>query len=123
MSNNTQFSKIEFDTDQITWYQNTSQDIIAITEDKLRLILNDYEKDAKIKVDWFTPLGLSLTILATLLTTDFHEFVGLSKDVWNAMFIFLFILSCLFSLYRVVSCIKKKMTINDVIERAKASKK
>ena len=92
------------DTEVTVWhYQNTTQEIIAINEDKLRLILKDYEDGIKVNTDWQTPLGLFVTILTTLLTADFHDFLGLAKAVWQAIFVLVLV----FSLYLLITRICK----------------
>lgn len=123
-SKHKQTPKLDFDTTKITLYQNTKQEIIAINEDKLRLILKDYEDSIKVNTDWQTPLGLFVTILTTLLTADFHDFLGLAKAVWQAIFVLVLI----FSLYLLITRIcniynKKSVNIDDVVKQTKCVEK
>ena len=49
-------------------YSNVDQVVIHITEDRLRLILGDYESRIGERRAWLAPLGVFVTILATLTT-------------------------------------------------------
>lgn len=71
-------------------YNNTDQNLIIITEDKLNNILKDYCSNLKMKDKWGTPLGISLTILATLVTANFHKTFGLDPAIWKDIFNFSF---------------------------------
>ena len=62
-------------------YANVDQVLIQITEDKLRLILRDYEAGVAARRSWMAPLGIVLTVLATL-TTGEPNGVLLPKDWW-----------------------------------------
>ena len=69
-------------------FKNLSQDVIIITSDKVELLLNEHHNIVKRKTEWLTPLGIFITILLTLLTTNFDKtFLSLNKDVWKAIFI------------------------------------
>lgn len=123
-SKHKQAPKLDFDTTKITLYQNTKQEIIAINEDKLRLILKDYEDSIKVNTDWQTPLGLFVTILTTLLTADFHDFLGLAKAVWQAIFVLVLAFSLYLLITRVCNaCNKKKVNIDDVVKQTKCVEK
>lgn len=63
-------------TDQHTEYcRNVDQTQILILEDRLENILLKNEKIMKSKVSWTTPLGLFLTGLVALLTSDFKDWM------------------------------------------------
>ena len=47
---------------------NVDQVVIRITEDKLRLILGDYERDVQEGRSWIAPLGICLTVVLALTT-------------------------------------------------------
>lgn len=123
-SKHKQAPKLDFDTTKITLYQNTKQEIIAINEDKLRLILKDYEDSFKVNTDWQTPLGLFVTILTTLLTADFHDFLGLAKAVWQAIFVIVLGFSLYLLITRVCNASKKKKaSIDEVVKQTKCVEK
>lgn len=64
---------------------NTSSEVITITQDKLRIALMENSETFRSRDSWIAPLGIFLTLLITLLTTDFKEFI-LEKSVWKAIF-------------------------------------
>ncbi len=67
--------------------KNTKCDYIEITEDKLENILIKFLIDFKNADVWVTPLSISLTILIAILTaSEFKNFLGISKDIWSAIF-------------------------------------
>ena len=76
-----------------TVYNNTAQNIIQITEDKLRNILNNHHANIQKKWHWTTPLGIFLTILLSLITTNFQDALFLEASVWKAFFILLLLVS------------------------------
>lgn len=76
-----------------TVHSNVDQQLIQITEDKLRLILNDHVKCMERKSEWVAPLGILLTIIVTFSTTDFKD-IYFSADTWKAIFIMSGMLTC-----------------------------
>jgi hypothetical protein len=62
------------------------QDVIATTEDKLRLALADYLKKLERKRSWITPMGLLISFSLTLMMSSFKDW-GLSADTWKAIFV------------------------------------
>jgi hypothetical protein len=103
-------------------YANVKSDIILITEDKLRNILNDYFQKFKKAYDYLTPLSISLTILITFLTTEFSkDFLGISKSNWSFIFIICFAISILWmgkSLFFSVKY-RKTIRIDNLVDRIK----
>ena len=52
---------------------------------------------------WNVPLALALTLLLALITSNFRSALGVSGDVWNALFIMGFIISVIwlaFTIYK-----------------------
>ncbi|MGE6376587.1 hypothetical protein [Peribacillus muralis] len=68
-------------------HTNVGQEIVVTTEDKLELCLRDHQHILKAKSDWITPLGLFIAVLTSLVAADFKEFLGISADLWNAIFL------------------------------------
>ena len=85
-------------------FQNTSQDYIVTTKDKLELVLLKTKKCLTSKDSWQTPLGLLISCLLTLLTTNFKDFI-LPANVWAAIFViatvicFIWLVKTLYNLY------------------------
>ncbi|MBR3021709.1 MAG: hypothetical protein IKH59_05005 [Bacteroidaceae bacterium] len=73
-------------TDNRNVYQNTAQDYIVITKDKLELVLLKTEKSLSAKNSWITPLSLAITCGISLISSNFKDFI-LSASVWEAIFI------------------------------------
>lgn len=68
---------------------NVKSDLIEITEDKLENVLLKHLKNLRIISSWVTPLTIFLSVLLAILTTDFKDALGLTKEVWNAVFVIL----------------------------------
>lgn len=83
-------------------HRNIEQEYIIITADKLELILRDAKDILISQRDWWTPLGFFSTLLITLLTTDFKNFI-FSANVWYALFIIAIVISLLW----LVKCLLK----------------
>ena len=67
---------------------NLSQQILIITEDWAELCLT-HHRDALRDVDsWMAPFGVLVTLGLTMVTSDFHSFLGVSAEVVKAFFIF-----------------------------------
>jgi hypothetical protein len=98
---------------------NVSQDLIVTTEDKVSLCLKEHLEYVEKKRAWVTPLGIFLTIIATLVTTTFKD-VGLSADTWQAIFIIIGVLSFGWFISAAYKS-RKARTIEDIIKKLKAT--
>jgi hypothetical protein len=67
-------------------HSNLDQEVIQITEDRLRLVLNDHLRRAEDRKSWVAPFGIFLAIITAFVTADFRDF-GLKAAVWQAIFI------------------------------------
>ena len=94
-------------------HDNTSQELISITDDKLRLILIDHLAKVDTSKAWQAPLGLVITIILVFCTAEFKAF-GLSADTWQAAF-FLSGIACLIWLIVCLVRIRNSRTIDDVM--------
>ena len=98
-------------------YIRTSQVIIQTTEDKLRLCLTENCRKMEKRKSWVAPFSIFITILFTLLTTDFKNF-GLPAQTWQAIFTITALISLVWlarSLYKV----RKSVKIEDIIQELK----
>lgn len=100
---------------------NTKTDFIEITEDKLENILIKFLKDLKNASGWLTPLSLFLTILVANLTSNFKDFLSISKEIWCAIFYLGLFLSFIWFLYKLIWVIKNrnKVKIESLINKIK----
>ena len=120
-SNSLQYGDIPYSV-----YQNTNQKLIQITEDKLKLILIDYEKHKNKLRDWKSPLGVLITLSVTWSTTDFKDAFGFTKDCWQAVFLIVTFWVIIWLIKVIVNIAigykkRNKATIDYVIEEAKTS--
>lgn len=67
-------------------HTNLAQEVIVTTEDKVRLCLNDYLSKISKKNAWIAPFGILITIVITLISTNFKSFL-FSADTWIAIFV------------------------------------
>lgn len=86
ISNNPFSGKIDV-TSNTRVYTNTEQELIVITKDKLKLELIESANLFSSKKGWITPFSLLITIVVTLTTADFKEFV-FDPKIWTALFVF-----------------------------------
>ena len=82
----------------ISIHKNVRQEIVLTTADKIKLVLINVRDCISAQRDWWTPLGLLMSFVATLCTADFKQTFGLSQDFWQALFVFFTIFSFLWLL-------------------------
>ena len=119
MSNNSGINPQNKFVDQVR--TNTRSDLNEITEDKLENILLKYLGKLNKVRGWLTPLSLCITILIVLLTAEFKEFIGITKEIWNAVFILALIVTIIWTListYQAIIC-SKNSTISFLINEIK----
>lgn len=96
---------------------NLAQILITITEDKIRICLMRHLKSIEEKDKWLAPAGIIITIILTLITTDFKDFI-FSKETWQSFFVIVLILAfgwLVFSLYHRL----RAKNIDDLIKELK----
>ncbi len=94
-----------------------SQQVVKITVDKLSLILHRHASSIEERKGWVAPLGIFLTLLVVLLTTNFKNVIW-SSDTWAALFIFSAGLSFIW-LIRSLWRSYKSERIEDLVEKIK----
>jgi hypothetical protein len=82
-------------TGDFTIHKNLTQDVILTTEDKLRLALIEHRDVLSGKREWISAGTLSLSLLSTLLLTNFKDGLGLTADTWRAAYCFFFAMAFL----------------------------
>jgi len=98
-------------------HTNIEQELIQVTEDKLKLILNEHIDSVEKKNSWIAPLSLFITLLIVFATTDFKE-AYLSANTWEAIFIITAVLIFTWLLKSIYNFINAK-TVIDIINRIK----
>ncbi len=87
----------------LTIHKNMKQDIIVTTEDKMKLNLIKAKELLNVQKDWWTPLGLLITSISTLCTSDFKDIFGVKKEFWSAVYFLIAFISLVWlviSLYK-----------------------
>ena len=98
------------------FYDNTQSNIIRITDDKLKVILLENRESIEKKSNFLTPLILLITFGLTFCTSDFNDFINISKDVWQAFYLFCFLGSLV---WLIIEWNKKKevLTVEDLLNK------
>jgi hypothetical protein len=99
-------------------HTNVDQEIIQITDDKLKLILKDYITTISRAGDWVAPISVFISIIATFCTAKFDTFIGLEPGFWKAFFAIVGIVSLIWG------CVAlwrrdKIMTLDELINKVK----
>jgi Flp pilus assembly protein TadB len=97
---------------------NVDQELIMITEDKAELCLRDYLDNVEKRGSWATPLAIFLTVVVTMVTTSFKQFI-VDAEVWQAIFIIVGGISFVWLVWSLYKRPKAKK-IKDVINGLKA---
>lgn len=121
--NQTSSTNLSFDDIGISVHKNLSQEVIMISEDRLKLKLMEYENSRKKIYDWISPLAISITLIVTLITADFKSALFLSGDVWHAIFVLLTIAAFIWFIASIYNATHNcKITIESVIKEIKQEK-
>ena len=98
--------------------ENIQTDLITITKDKLENILLKEFNSMKKVPDWKTPASIFITTLITVLTATFKDFL-FPKEIWNAIFLLLMLISGIWFLINLVRLLKthKKDSIGSLINK------
>jgi hypothetical protein len=99
-------------------HDNTSQELIYINDDKLKLILIEHLAKVENGKAWLTPFGLLLTVILVFCSADFKLAFGIPADTWRAVFIIVGLI-CLLWLIYCLSKMGKSQTLDDVIKIVK----
>lgn len=109
-------------TNQMTVNKNLSQEIIVTNTDKVTILLNEHHKIIKKKSEWLSPLGIFISVLATLLTAKFDVAkFGISPELWKALFMIACVAALGFSIYFIVIVLYywKRGTVKEFINKLK----
>lgn len=99
--------------DQI--HNNTSQEIIHITSDKLRLALLGHLDCLAKRNAWHVPLSLFASAVVVFFTSTFKDVLGVKADKLEFAF-FIFAAVCFAWLVSALFGLRKAATIEDLIE-------
>ena len=96
---------------------NMAQEFIIINIDKLKLIIRNHADAIERKNSWIAPLGVFLTLVLSILTTDFKDWF-LKANVWSAIFIIAAILSFGWLIRESIAAYKAT-SIEDLVKKIK----
>lgn len=100
---------------------NVAQNVIVITEDRLRIHLSNNEQRMEKRGQWVAPLGILISVVLTIATANFKDYV-LKASTWEALFIIGAIGSFVWLCYAYWQRLEAE-TIDQVIERIKSEPK
>ncbi|TFF38138.1 hypothetical protein [Pseudomonas sp. RIT623] len=102
-------------------HENTSQELISITSDKLKLALLEHLRCIEDMKAWQTPASLVVAVALVFATSTFKDSFGIKGDVWLAFFMFLM---AAFVVWLALSLLKlrRRSSIDALIEAIKRKK-
>ena len=107
-------------------FTNIEQTLIAVAEDKARLVLNDTVDLIKRGRDWMGPAGLFAGLLVGLLTGNFHEIAGVSGDTVEGMTIMATLGTGAWMAIKIFHAVRTPSTkklVDNTIDKLKATKR
>ncbi|MCF5470352.1 hypothetical protein [Pseudomonas syringae] len=113
--------KIRFSINVDDIHENTSQEVISTTNDKLKLALIQHLTRVESSRAWHTPASLVLAISLVLCTSTFRDSFGVGSSVWQAFFMLL-LLWCVCWLAHTLIKRQKGCSIDELIEVIKKKK-
>ena len=75
------------------YHRNTDQNVITLTEDKIKLCLIAYQERLHSRESWQTPAAIFLSVALSMSTSTFHQTLNVSPDVLHAFFLIVVLLS------------------------------
>lgn len=94
---------------------NVRTDYVVTTRDKIEIALTRKLPLFLRKTAWTAPTALLLGLAMSIVTSDFADFMGLSKDVWATVFVFSAILALIW-LIRCLWMLRKAIGLQAVID-------
>ena len=104
-------------------HYNVDQDIIHITEDRVRLIISQYNNIRSESSNIWPTIGFIVTVLSVFFTTNFRDFMGVSANTWSVLMGLVLLISIISLIFKFISFIrmKDKIGIDYVVSRMKNS--
>lgn len=111
-----------------TNYNNVSQGLIHITDDKLEVILLKHDKKNRQYYSWTTPFSIFISCFVALLTSDFkgisiNETQIVKPEFFQAFFFLVTLISFILTIYTSFKAYKNRdgITIDNLINKIKNS--
>lgn len=99
-------------------HSNLDQEIIQITEDKLRLVLNEHVSHVEQRKSWIAPLGILIAIITAFATSNFKDAFLIKSATWEAIFIITGIISLSYLIICIVTAVKCP-SVQDIVDKIK----
>lgn len=96
-------------------HDNTSQQVISITSDKLKLALIEHLDCLEKTNSWHMPLSLFVGVVVVFSSSTFNRAFGLAAETWSAIFI-LFGAACFVWLAASLVRMKRAKSLDELIE-------
>lgn len=94
---------------------NTAQEVIHVTRDKVELALHRNLPKYIPTGQLLASGGLALALLATLLTAEFREFVGISGEMWRGFFALAFLASLVIVIIDLIKWVRRP-SLDDLVD-------
>lgn len=109
--------------DDVSVSTNIGENCILTTEDKIKIVYNEYNGIKKYYGEFWTFLSIFITLFTTVLTCEFKSILGLPASVIWAMFILATISALGLTLYALIQWIinHKKLSFEYFISQLKGN--
>ena len=97
---------------------NLGQQAIVVTEDRMRLDLNELLHSATQRHAWQAPAGILVTEVAAFATSQFHDALGISGQGWDALFRVLLVFTFCWLIVALIRG-RRRPSVDSVIESLK----
>jgi len=104
----------------VATHQNTDQEIVVITIDRLRLVVHEHKGCLQGSSEWQAPAGLLISFATTFFTSDFKVFLGVPADTWRALFMFATVAVVLWLLATLKKAMAKRKSVEDFVASVKS---
>ena len=101
--------------------ENLDTCVIAVTEDKLRLAALEHQSAVRVKREWLAPLGILLTVLAAITSSEFRPAYGIDPSTWEAFFVSIGVISAIWLLISINRFLRimRKGDVDHLVESIK----
>ena len=102
---------------------NIEENCILTTEDKIKILYNEYNEARKYSGEFWTYFGLFVALLTSIVTCDFKSVMGLSESVVEAVFVLSAVLAFGLTIWSSIQWIRhhKKLSFEYFIERIRGN--
>lgn len=90
-------------------------DPITIGFDRLQILIQEFAKRVYDRLFWVTPLAVAITLLATLIVSNFEDRYGLKAEDWRDGTIFLFVVFFIWTVFAGVKAFRHQ-SISDLMD-------